>query len=346
MDLLTQGLSGALAAQAGARPGEARVAAGVGAAAGLLADADALIRSDADPLLFLEFHRHFTHSLFFVPLGALVAALLLWPLLRRRLPFPRLYLLALLGYLPAGFLDLCTSYGTHWLWPLVEGPMALNIIAIVDPVFTLVLAFALVLALLRRAPAAARVGLVVAAAYLALGALQHQRALDTAADLAAERGHAPERLLVKPTIGNLVLWRSVYAAAGRYHVDGVRVGLGGARVYPGGSVAVFSPGRDSLPVPAGSLQAGDVRRFARFAQGYLVRHPGREGVIGDVRYAMLPTSTRPLWGIALDPERPGRHARYRVFRDLTPGERRRFLDMVLGRETAPPGERPREPQGH
>ena len=249
MDILTQGLLGAVSAQAGARRDEVRVAAGVGFVAALLADADALIRSSSDPLLYLEYHRHFTHSLFFVPAGALLAAMVLWPLLRHRLAFGRLYLFALLGYALAGFLDVCTSYGTHWLWPLVDERLAFNIISIVDPVFTLILVTALALALRRAAAPAARLGLMVAGAYLLLGVAQHERAAAVAADLAAERGHEVERGLVKPTLGNLVLWRSVYEAAGRFHVDAIRVGVAGTRIYEGQSVAVLAPGTSASPVP-------------------------------------------------------------------------------------------------
>ena len=37
-------------------------------------DLDVLIRSSVDPLLFLEFHRQFTHSLVFIPIGAALCA--------------------------------------------------------------------------------------------------------------------------------------------------------------------------------------------------------------------------------------------------------------------------------
>ena len=89
MDLLTQGLLGGAVAQAGAPPHETRAATAVGLLAGLLPDADTLIRSPNDPLLFLDFHRHFTHSLVFIPVVALIAALLAWPVLKRRVAFRR-----------------------------------------------------------------------------------------------------------------------------------------------------------------------------------------------------------------------------------------------------------------
>jgi hypothetical protein len=54
--------------------GRRRLAAGIGAVAGILPDADILIQSGDDALLVLDYHRHFTHALAFVPIGALVAA--------------------------------------------------------------------------------------------------------------------------------------------------------------------------------------------------------------------------------------------------------------------------------
>ncbi|GAL32009.1 integral membrane protein [Vibrio maritimus] len=42
------------------------VAGALGLLSGLAPDIDVLIRSSHDPLLFLEFHRQFTHSLLFI----------------------------------------------------------------------------------------------------------------------------------------------------------------------------------------------------------------------------------------------------------------------------------------
>jgi membrane-bound metal-dependent hydrolase YbcI (DUF457 family) len=139
MDLLTHGLLGGLVAQTAGRPQERRLAVGIGFLAALLADADILIRSASDPLLVLEYHRQFSHSLLFIPIGALIASALAWPFVRRRLPPARIYLYAILGYATAGLLDACTSYGTHLFWPFVDRPVSLSIIAVIDPLFTLIL---------------------------------------------------------------------------------------------------------------------------------------------------------------------------------------------------------------
>jgi len=331
VDIVTQGLLGGSLALAAAPPKEARVAAAAGFAAGLLADADALISSSADPLLVLEYHRHFTHALVFVPVGGLVAAALLWPLARSRLAFPRLYLYCLLGYSMSGMLDACTSYGTHLLWPFSEARVAWSIISIVDPLFTLALAVPLAAGMLRMRARAAQAGLALAAGYLALGLLQHGRAETAAQALAAERGHRPERLLVKPTFGNLVLWRSIYVVKGRAHVDGIRVGAGAAKIYPGASVALLDPERDLPMVVPGSRAAADTARFVEFSGGFAAVHPERPGFVGDVRYSMLPTSVEPLWGIAYDGTGPDAAVRFATDRRLAPETRRRFVDMLLGR---------------
>ena len=109
MDILTQSLLGGVLAQSVARTQEKKPATLAGAVAGLLADADILIRSADDPLLTIEYHRHFTHSLLFIPFGAAIACLLLWPLLRRRLAVPRLYLFCLAGFSLSGVLDALLS---------------------------------------------------------------------------------------------------------------------------------------------------------------------------------------------------------------------------------------------
>ena len=78
---------------------------------GLAPDLDVLIRSSTDPLLSLST----TGSLpirFFIPFGALIVALLIFPLVRRSLSLKTVYLASFLGYATHGFLDACTSYGT------------------------------------------------------------------------------------------------------------------------------------------------------------------------------------------------------------------------------------------
>jgi len=332
LDLLTQGLLGGTLALAVAGKQESRSAAITGFTAALVADADILIGASGDPLLNLEFHRHFTHALIFIPVGALIAALLLWPLLRKRLGFKRIYGYAFLGYATSGLLDACTSYGTHLLWPFSDERIAWSIIAIVDPVFSLVLLTGLILGFRYCKPVPARVGLALAGVYLLIGLWQHENALRYATELAEQRGHELQRIIVKPTMANLVLWRSVYQSGGLFYVDAIRVGLGSERIYRGESAQIFNLARDRPELGRDSVLARDIERFSRLSNGYVVPDPGRVNVLIDIRYSMLPISITPMWGIDLNVASKAEHAKFEVYRDRPDNARDLFLTMLLGRD--------------
>lgn len=335
MDILTHGLLGGALAQSCSSKAEARSATLVGFVAALLADTDALIRSATDPLLTLEYHRQFTHSLIFIPVGALLVALILWPVFKKfgqPLEFRRIYLYALLGCATSGVLDACTSYGTHLLWPFTDERVAWSVVSIFDPLFSLILMVALVAGLRWHKQMAPRIGLLLAAGYLSLGWWQHQRAEEVIRTVAVERGHVAERLTIKPTMGNLLLWRSIYRADDAYHVDAVRVGIGGAgKVYAGESVPVFDPPYTVAGLSTDSVLYKDIGRFHTFSDGYLALHPDDPGLLGDVRYAMLATSTRPLWGIRLDVSQPEAHAQFEASRRMSRAEIDQFLGMLTGK---------------
>lgn len=323
MDPLTQGVLGAALPQAVAvrRGGAVAAAGGFGFLAGMAADLDILIRSGADPLLFLEYHRQFSHSLVFIPLGGLLAALTLYGLQKLiwrprwpRLGFARMLLFCTLGYATHGLLDGATSYGTMLFWPFSGERLAASIVSIVDPLLTVPAALLVVTASIRRSPLCARIALAWIGLYLSLGAVQRSAALDMAGELAAARGHTIARQTVKPSFGNILVWRSVYEAEGRFFVDGLRVGLA-PRVWPGTSVARLDPARDFPWLERESQQARDLDRFARFSQDYVARDPAEPNTVIDVRYAYLPHELGALWSIGLTPGAgPERHVRFQTDR--------------------------------
>ncbi len=331
MDLVTQGLIGACTAAAVAAPAKARSAALIGLLAGLAADVDILIASDQDPLLNLEFHRHFTHSIFFIPVLALLLSLLLWPVLRSRLRFHELLLFSFAGGLLSGFIDACTSYGTRLLWPLSPERFSFNIISIVDPIFTLLLFLGVVLVLVRRQRFWPGLTLVLATAYLGFGIYQNIQVRDIALELARSESQQPQQLLVKPTLGNLILWRAVYRHQDRYYVRAIRFNpfSGETKIFPGGDIAVFEPGSEHRWLAPGSVLQQDILRFNEFSAGYLAAHPdGRDGII-DVRYANLPDQIEPLWGIEFDASKPDQHAHFVTYRDRSEATRGRFVEMLF-----------------
>ena len=85
MDPISQGIIGSTTSQVISKKKHSLfVVALIGLLSGLAPDLDIFIRSSDDPLLFLEFHRQFTHSLFFIPFGGLICASILYLLVVAR----------------------------------------------------------------------------------------------------------------------------------------------------------------------------------------------------------------------------------------------------------------------
>ncbi len=334
MDPVSQGLVGSVLPQSVSNKKEIRIAAVIGLLAGLLADLDVLIRSSEDPLLFLDYHRQFTHSIIFIPIGGLIAAFFCWLFLKKRIGFPRIYFYAVLGYGTHCFLDTCTNYGTQLLWPFSDARIAWNNVSIVDPLFTIPLLVIVLIAVFRKSVFTAKLGLAFAVCYLLFGVYQIENVEDVLIDLAESRGHQPERVLVHPSIGNLLVWRSVYEANGRYHVQAIRVSpFSESKIYKGGSIKAFYPKAELHELDPDSVISSDIERFSKFAKGYLVILSEYPDMIGDLRMGILPNSILPLWGIKIDPQNQNEHVAMENYdRSLNDQKIQKFIAMLLGRD--------------
>lgn len=302
MDIISQGVVGAVASQSVANSKQLAKAGLIGFIAGMLPDLDILIRSSDDPLLGLILHRHFSHSLFFIPIGGLIAALLLYPLLAKRwgLSFFTTWLWSTLGIASHGLLDASTSYGTLLLWPLSDQRVSWDIISIIDPLFTLPLLALVLLASFRKRRFYVYAALIWAISYLTLGFVQQERALNFGQNIAKQRGHDPIRLEAKPSLGNILVWKLIYEAEGHYYIDGMRLGLTKKRHWQGESIAKLDTSRDFPWLKKESQQARDIERFRWFTQDFLAVSPHNSMHIIDMRYTQLPHKLIPLWGIAMD----------------------------------------------
>ncbi|OED74575.1 metal-dependent hydrolase [Vibrio splendidus ZS-139] len=332
MDPLTQGVLGASLSQSASKKQNLVVAGVLGLLSGMAPDLDAFIRSQSDPLLALEFHRQFTHSLLFIPIGSLICALVLHHLIakRRGLSFKQSWLFCALGYGTHALLDACTTYGTQLLWPFTNARFAWNTISIIDPIYTLPILVLLVFATLKRAPWLARVAFVWALIYPTLGMIQRDRAEVIGWQLAEERQHKPIRLEAKPSFANILVWKVVYETEHRYYVDAVRVGTS-VKKYPGESIAKLNVSRDFPWIDPNSQQARDIERFRWFSNGYVAQDPTDELRIIDVRYSIVPNQLKALWSIKLSPSaNADTHVKYETHRDNTPESRQIFFDMLTG----------------
>lgn len=332
MDPLTQGLLGATAAQnggAGVRRHTVAVSL-LGFLAGMAADLDVVIRSPSDPLLFLEYHRQFTHSLVFIPIGGLLCGLVLyWLFARRRLSLTQTIVYCTLGYATHALLDACTTYGTQLLWPISDARIAWNVLSIIDPLYTLPILAACIVAAKGYRPAA-RLALIWALAYPALGWWQHQRAEGAAEQLAEARGHNVDTLDVKPSFANILVWKSVYSSEGRFYVDAIRAGRT-VTVTPGSSIARLDVQRDLPWLAATSTQARDVARFRHFSNGYVALDPKVANRVIDIRYSLLPHEIDALWSIQLNPQAPDQHVSFQSHRQDSRAKSKTLWHMLRGK---------------
>ncbi len=331
MDPLTHGLIGSAAAQVVSDKEKMRPAAFTGFVAAMMADLDYYIHLPSDPLFNIEIHRQFSHSLIFIPVGALIASAVLWWFLRKKLSFKQLYLFSFAGYATAGISDAFTSYGTQLLWPFLDTRFAWNLVSVVDPLLTAGLIVFVGFGVWHQKKPLIYGAWVWYALILFFGFVQHERSQSALEKWAERQNHRAESIVVKPTIGNQILWRGNYIHNGKVFAYGLRAGpFSPVNVYEGESAKLVEIDEEFGQYKNTTLY-NDLRRFERLSEGYLIRHPEKSHIIGDGRYSMLPTSLIPLWGVETDTTDTERHLPFLYFRDAGEEVRTEFLDMLLGK---------------
>ncbi len=288
MDSLSQIVLGAACAAALAPADERRRALLVGAALGTLPDLDVLpLLAVSDPVKFVTWHRTLTHSLFVLPL----LATLLWALGQRRWhcqgPDRWRWLAAFqLALFTHPLLDAHTVYGTQLFWPLATPPVMWSTVFIIDPLYTLPLLVAVVLAWRWRERVAAQrvliVGLLLSSAYLGWGWVAKHRVESALRPMLARIGLDRSPLLTVPTPFNSLGWRVVVMQH-----DGYFEGFASA-LYPERPITLRFHAHD--PAFAKRFERLDsVRRMHWFTQGFMaIEQRATSAVLTDLRMGMAP----------------------------------------------------------
>ncbi|HMQ10459.1 MAG TPA: metal-dependent hydrolase [Oligoflexia bacterium] len=333
MDPISQGVVGASFSQSTAKQKvDIKMATVLGFLSGMAPDLDILIRSAQDPLLGLEYHRQFTHSLAFIPIGGLLCALIAKIFIKNKLSFLQVYIFCTVGWATHGLLDACTTYGTLLFWPFSYQRVAWNNVSIIDPLFTLPLLILMVMTLIKKKKQYAQWACAYIIVYLGFGLLQAQRARYFLQSKIADRQHHAEKIMVSPSFANLLLWRTVYEYEGYYYVDAVRVGVT-QQIFQGDKIKKFEKYQDLPWLVKGSTQDRDIERFRWFTNDYLSWSDKNPYTIQDVRYAMSPRATQSLWGLELSPNAQDKHALFeRVSRDSSK-DREEFWEMLFYKAT-------------
>ncbi|WP_457808639.1 metal-dependent hydrolase [Kushneria sp. EE4] len=208
MDSLTQAcLGGALGgAVLGRRLGRKSIV--LGAVAATLPDLDSFI-DFGSAVADYTYHRSVSHSVFV--LSALAGLL---TLVCARLPATRtiptvswfwFWWLCLVTH-PT--LDAFTTYGTQLLWPIASPPVAWKTIFIIDPLYTLPMLIAIIVALIRGARGRAVViGLAISTMYLGFSVAAKAMVMAQVQPELVQRGLDDRPVMVQPMPLTTLVWR-------------------------------------------------------------------------------------------------------------------------------------------
>jgi inner membrane protein len=323
MDPLTQGLLGSTLCGALFTKQLGRWSWAVGLLAGMLADADMVVNFWMQPLEALYYHRHLTHTFWFIPIGGLLAALPFMLVPKMRLRRKTLLLAATAAYATHAPLDILTSYGTPFFWPLDYTRISLDIMPILDPIFTLILLLGTLVMTIRRSHKVARFALLIAGMYVAFAATQHNRATNAQLALIDHRTVTAKIARVMPTPGNIMVWHSVYKTSDAIQTDMIRVPLTTAhpaQIIEGKRHGLLQQERifKRFKITPDSRIAKDIAEFEWFA-GELVAPLAREenNKLADMRYTLQTDNDKPLWYIEVDfkkPDQPAKLVRSKIDR--------------------------------
>jgi inner membrane protein len=285
MDTITHILAGAVIG--GAAKEKLGWAGPVAAVAGsFVPDADLffeLMRAES----LLKYHRVVTNSFLGIAVIPILTALAVWLAFGKKTGFKAIWFLVFLGYVFHVFMDYTNSYGNVPFWPFSNRWYAFDLVFIVDPWVTGILAASLLLMLLRvRAMPVAAVCFALLFSYWGLRYYTHSGAVRDA------REQVPDALKVGafPAALNPFKWRVVAETEDTFIMGEYEAGDGlfkDRRVY-----RKPDPVR-AVSVAANAPNAKYFLQFARFpltsyerlADGWMVRFQ-------DLRFSSRPGDNR------------------------------------------------------
>jgi len=211
MDSLTQIVLGAAVGEAALGKKVGNKAMLYGAIAGTIPDLDVLTRYFVDTVTATEWHRGFSHSIFFSALMAPIFGWLIWKINpKSKATFKDWSWLMFLGLFTHPILDAFTTWGTRLFWPF-KTRLAFQNIFVIDPLYTLPFLVFLILAIRqkRTSPKRRRYnqwGLFVSTTYLLITLFLKGFAYKKIAEGLTSQGIVYREMDIRPAPFNTVLW--------------------------------------------------------------------------------------------------------------------------------------------
>ncbi len=221
MDSLTQIVLGAAVGEAvlGKKVGNRAML--WGAVAGTIPDLDVLTRFFTDTVTAIEWHRGFSHSIFFSIVFAPIFGWLVWKLNRKsEANFKDWSWLFFWGLFTHPILDAFTTWGTQLFWPF-KTRLAFQNIFVIDPLYTIPFLVFLILAMCQKKTSPKRrkynrSGLIVSSSYLLLTLILKGIAYQKFTNSLEKQGIVYKAIDTRPTPFNTILWTANIDAGDAY----------------------------------------------------------------------------------------------------------------------------------
>lgn len=192
-----------------------------GAILGTIPDLDIVVGKFLNDVGGVAIHRGLSHSLlFFIFLSPILG----WAIAafeKNKINFKNATLLVFWCLVTHVVLDVFTSWGTQVFWPL-HHRFALKTIFVIDPLYTVPLVIALVFVWKNKNPLNRRKylirGFAVSSAYLLLTCLLKLFAVQQFETALQQQQLGYDKLIVKPTAFNCILWNANVATSEGYYL--------------------------------------------------------------------------------------------------------------------------------
>jgi inner membrane protein len=271
----------------------------VGACAAMAPDLDIFIRFSNNPLSFEFWHRNFTHSLFFIPIGGLLVALMFMCFKIYRIDWKITLGAALIGYSTHALLDAFTAYGTVLLWPWSDTRVSWDIISIVNPLFTIPLILCVAVAVIYQKPKMAFLGLSFAAVLLLYKAIHHQQVIIEVQEFAKRNKLQLSKIRALPDVSSS-RWRIIAKNKECMLIANAR-----SSFLHRGNISLLT----EVPLYSKNLgqnfnasEQKNLELFSWFSDGYVVVAHDNPLTLADGRYTMGNKPIYSLWGLKFLPK--------------------------------------------
>ncbi len=285
MDSLTQIVLGAAVGEAvlGKKVGNKAML--YGAIAGTIPDLDVLARNFVDTVTATEWHRGFSHSIFFSVLFAPIFGWLVWKLnAKANATWKDWSWLMFWGMFTHPILDAFTTWGTQLFWPL-EIRLAFQSIFVIDPLYTLPFLVFLILAMFQKRTSDRRRklnrwGLIISSSYLLFTLVLKGLAYKKFEASLESQGIRYTEMDIRPAPFSTVLWTA--------NIDVEDAYLMGNYSFLDTQPIHFESYLKNRNLLGGLKEDDTVKRLIDIAQGwYTISKEKDQLIFNDLRFGLL-----------------------------------------------------------